>query len=303
MWPLYALLTALLIATSDAFAKQAMQQGATGPRLLFLRYVVSIPLLLPFLAAGIPTLDATFWKIHPVWIPLETTALYLYMRAIRVSPLSLTLPFLALTPAFLLITGRLLIGERIAAQGVAGILLIVIGSYVIHLREALRHPLAPFAAIAREPGSRLMVIVAALYSVTSICGKVLVGHSSATYFSVHYAVVMSLVLAPAGLWGWHGQAAACPWEDTGDSQQPKNVPTRRRRYSLIAAFTFSGSILFHMLAIQLAPVASMIALKRFSVLFGVLYGRLMFRETGVGSRLAGAALMLIGGGLIVAGRG
>ncbi|UCG16282.1 MAG: EamA family transporter, partial [Phycisphaerales bacterium] len=193
------MLSALGVSTSDALAKKAMERGADGPRILCVRYLLAVPVLLPFLSMGIPSLDRTFWLLHPVWIPLETVALYLYIRAIRVSPLSLTLPLLALTPVFLVFTGWLFLGETVGLRGVAGIVLVAAGSYVINVGHGGRDVLGPFKAIVREKGTRLMVVVAFVYSLTSVLGKVLIQHSSPTYFAFHYAVVMSIVLAPAGL--------------------------------------------------------------------------------------------------------
>lgn len=282
MWPIYSLLSAFGISTSDAFAKKAMERGAGGARILFVRYLLSVVVLLPFLSAGIPTLDRQFWLLHPVWLPLETVAIYLYIRAIRVSPLSLTLPFLALTPAFLVVTGWVFLGESLGACGVSGILLVVAGSYVINLSHAGRDVFGPFRAIAREPGTRLMVLVAFLYSLTSVLGKVLIQHSSPTYFAVHYALVMSVVLAPAGL------------RKTG---RPR--PGRRPTLVILSGVFYSVMILFHMLALNVANVAYMIALKRFAGVFGVIYGRLFFGEKGVAHRLAGSVIMVVGGVLIL----
>jgi len=45
----------------------------------------------------------------------------------------------------------------------------------------------------------------------------------------------------------------------------------------------------------------MIAVKRMSLLFGVLYGHFLFREEGLRERLAGGTLMITGVALIVFG--
>ncbi len=282
MWVAYALLSALGWALSDAVAKRAMARGADERFVLFVRYLVAVPVLLPLLARGIPPLDATFWRLHLPWIPLETTALYLYIRAIRVSPLSLTLPYLSFTPLFLILTGWIFLGERVSLLGATGIVMVVLGSYVLNLGERQQGILGPLRAIFRDPGSRRMLGAAAIYSLTSLVGKELVRHSSPWYFSVHYAVVMTLVLAPAGL---------------------RHVRPRVHRplagLLALSGVFFSTMVLFHMLAIERAIVAYMIALKRFQGVFGVLLGHFVFREPALGWRLAGSLLMVLGGGLIV----
>jgi hypothetical protein len=53
------------------------------------------------------------------------------------------------------------------------------------------------------------------------------------------------------------------------------------------------------LAIQQVEVAYMIAVKRLSLVFGILYGAVLFKEPGLGHRLPAGGLMLAGVGLIL----
>ena len=55
----------------------------------------------------------------------------------------------------------------------------------------------------------------------------------------------------------------------------------------------------HFLAIQQVEVAYMIAVKRLSLVFGILYGALLFKEPGLERRLPAGGLMLAGVGLIL----
>ncbi len=58
-------------------------------------------------------------------------------------------------------------------------------------------------------------------------------------------------------------------------------------------------VLSHMWAINLITAAYMIAVKRTSLIFSVIYGKLIFKEKEITQRLAGASLMVLGVGLIV----
>jgi drug/metabolite transporter (DMT)-like permease len=58
-------------------------------------------------------------------------------------------------------------------------------------------------------------------------------------------------------------------------------------------------VLSHMWAIHLITAAYMIAVKRTSLIFSVIYGKLIFKEKEITQRLAGASLMVLGVGLIV----
>ena len=99
----------------------------------------------------------------------------LYMKAIRDHPLSLTLPYLAFTPVFVILTGYLLLGERVDQAGTMGILLVVAGAWLLNQKHASwrdwRTWGTPLTAILHEPGSRMMLGAALLYSFTSAMGK------------------------------------------------------------------------------------------------------------------------------------
>ena len=54
------------------------------------------------------------------------------------------------------------------------------------------------------------------------------------------------------------------------------------------------AITFQMLALTMAPVAQVIAVKRMSALLSVLFGHFFFGEKGLKERLIGAAIMVSG---------
>ncbi|HEY9838498.1 MAG TPA: hypothetical protein V6D27_16555, partial [Vampirovibrionales bacterium] len=54
------------------------------------------------------------------------------------------------------------------------------------------------------------------------------------------------------------------------------------------------AVLFQMQALKLTLVVQVIAIKRTSVLFGVLWGKFLFQESGIRDRFWGATTMLLG---------
>jgi uncharacterized membrane protein len=58
-------------------------------------------------------------------------------------------------------------------------------------------------------------------------------------------------------------------------------------------------ILNHVLAISQVQAAYMIAIKRTSIIFGVLYGAWLFKEEKIGERLFGTIIMI--GGVFIIG--
>ena len=126
----------------------------------------------------------------------------LYMRAIRDHPLSLTLPYLAFTPVFVIAVAWVLLGRAgHRCKGRGGILLVVAGAWLLNGDQARRRDWRswadPFRAILREPGSRLMLAVAAIYALTSTLGKGAMQYMAPEYFGAFYFAVLGLSRHPA----------------------------------------------------------------------------------------------------------
>ena len=282
LWFFLSLASAFAVAVVDALSKKAL--GRSDP------YVVAwvrLGYCIPFLALSlfwirIPPLDAAFFRVILVLLPLEITALLLYTHALRQSPLSLTIPFLALTPVFLIVTSYLILGERVDASGIAGILMITAGGYLLHLHTVRKGWLEPFRAILREKGSRKMIIVAFLYSLTANLGKVAIRHSSPAFFGVVYFPLLAAVSLP--FLGVVSQGAY------------KTLLTRKRIFLLIGLFQ-TIMIFAQFTALSIAEVPYVISIKRTSLLFSILFGWIFFHEERIRERMLGAVFMV--GGVVL----
>jgi drug/metabolite transporter (DMT)-like permease len=73
------------------------------------------------------------------------------------------------------------------------------------------------------------------------------------------------------------------------------------RATLLPALFSLGEAIAGVVALSLTNVAYMIAVKRLSLLMGIVYGHFLFREEGLRERLAGGGLMVAGVALIVVG--
>jgi drug/metabolite transporter (DMT)-like permease len=287
-WLGLTLLSAFALATADALSKRYLSHYQPG-ELVLVRFGVSGALLLPVLLwQPWPALSPAFWGWMAVSIPMELLAMWLYMQAIRTSPLSLTLPYLAFTPAFNTLTGYVVLGETVTWTGLSGILLVVLGAWLLNLDAATNatrlNMLAPFRAITRERGSRLMLIVAAIYSLTSVTSKGALLQANPAFFGPFYFVVLgaaaAVLFASRDVSSWRALGKH-PWAHLG-----------------IGIF-MAAMVVTHFYAIEHIEVAYMIAVKRTSLLFGMLYGAWLFRETGLVKNLIAGALMVLGVYLIV----
>ena len=282
-WLGLTLLSAFCLATADAVTKRYLSHYRPG-ELVLVRFGVTGVLLLPLLfLQNWPELPLAFWGWVAALLPLEVLAMWLYMQAIRQCPLSLTLPYLAFTPVFNVATGYLVLGESVSRAGFAGILLVVCGAWLLNLDTARTgrtlDVLAPFHAIVRERGSRLMLGTAALYSLTSVLGKGALQHVTPQFFGPFYFVLLALVATTL-----FASRELSSWSAAG-----RNV-----RAHLLVGIFMAAMVLAHFYAIEQVEVAYMIAVKRSSLLFGLLYGAWLFGETGLARNLVAGLIMVAG---------
>jgi len=281
-WFLLSLACAYLTSTGEAFSKFLMRQNdewTTGCATI----LVSLPFITSLLIGrdGFP-LSMDLLLLLCIQIPFEVLAYYLYLKAIRISPLSMSVPYLSFTPVFTILTAGIILGESVSVQGLLGIFMVTVGAYVLNLERAASHPLAPLKAIVKSPGSRYMLLVALIWSLTSALGKKGVQLSDPLFFGVFYMIALSLPLTVIAGWRVKRNVANV------------NLKGRNALWLALAGLATALAMIAHFHAIQLVPVAYMISVKRTSLIFSVLYGGVIFGERHIRLRLFGTSIMLSG---------
>ena len=279
IWFLLSLTAALSVSVGDVVTKKYFSH-LSAYEMGLIRLAYAVPLLaVIFFSVDWLRPPSVFWGILAVALPLEMLAFYLYMKAIKVSPLSLSIPFLAFTPMFVILTGSILLSERVSAGGLTGILLIVIGSYVLNISHIKKGWARPLVAILTEAGSRLMLIVSFIYAVTSTLGKLAILHSSPVFFGTLYNMILCLAFL-----------SMLPFSKAPSLKKIVEKPWA----GILLGAVVSISVISHMIAISKIEAAYMVSIKRTSILFSVLLGAWVFKEEKLKERLIGAALMLVG---------
>ncbi|NVM22490.1 MAG: EamA family transporter [Desulfobacterales bacterium] len=281
-WFAISLACAYFMSTSEVFSKLLLRDNdewTTGCGMV----LASLPFMAPLIMGrdSLP-LSRDLLLLVSIAIPFEILAYYIYLSAIRIAPLSLSVPYLSFTPVFAILTAALVLQERISSKGFAGILMVTVGAYVLNIERFVHHPLAPLREIFKSPGSRRMLTVALIWSLTSTLGKKGVQLSDPVFFGVFYTVSLSIpMLLIAGWRIKHGPATV-------------NLKGRNTVWLILGGFVMALATISHFHAIKLAPVSYMIAVKRTSLIFSVLYGGLIFKEDRIRLRLLGTGIMLSG---------
>ena len=213
-------------------------------------------------------------------VGLITLVMWLYFRALQVSPLSLCVPFLAFTPVFLLGTGFVMLHELPAPIKIVGVVLIVVGSLVMHRKLWSQGWLAPVKAVIREKGSRYMLLVSLIFSITNPLDKKLVVMSDVFTESVCYGLGLCLSFYFLGrvLGGGDFRGAL-----------RNNV-----KWIVLAGVLDAVSLLMQLASYTYIDVVIAVSIKRAGIILSVFSGWLFFRERGITDKVIAASVMFAG---------
>ncbi len=278
-WIIFAIATAVFQSANDVLSKTRLKNLD--------EYLISWStrfFALPFLGISLffvepPQISGAFWIALAVGGCLNVLTTILYVKAIKHSDLSTTVPILAFTPAFLLITSPFMTGEFPTTIGLIGVGLVIIGSYLLNVSQSNNGLLTPYRLLLKDRGPRLMLIVAILWAITSNIDKIGVTNSSSLYWSFSTYTVMTIILFPIML--------------VKSSKSISQIPSL---FGVLFPLGFISSlvIISQMIAISLSLVIYVIAVKRSSAILSVLSGYLFFKEKHLIERLAGTIIMILG---------
>jgi drug/metabolite transporter (DMT)-like permease len=278
IWFFLSLTAAISIAARDVSIKT--YEDLDPPEIAILELLWALPyFLVGCLLVKTPPLDQTFWWTYLLSIPINILAYIFYLYAIKISPISLSVPFLAFTPVFMILTGFIFLAETINIWGGLGIGLIVLGGYILHFKQNQANLFAPVSAFLREKGSWFMLIVAILFAFAAVIGKKAMLHSSPLFFSYYFffvfntIILLGLILVRKNDW----------------RKILRNSPKGLWLGSLLMVH-----ISFHGLAIAISTAVYMIAVKRSSILFSVLLSWFILQEADIRYRGLGSLLMFTG---------
>lgn len=278
LWIALSLGTAFFSATEAALTRSGFQHlsaasAAIAPSLFSLPLFALTMLFLPS-AEILPG----FWPTLAVLVPVNALAFYLQSWAFKSSPLSLTVPFMAFTPAFVLLTGFVYLGERPSLWGGAGVLVTVLGSYLLYA-NAEGGIWAPLRAMTRERGSMLMLLAALIWSIASVMGKRLILLSNPLYAGCMFSLVHNAFLV--GVLLVLGQCSL------------RELRGSLRHGTALGACLYLH-ILCHFLAVSMTAVAYMLSIKRLNGLIALGYETVLFKQPLPAHRLYGTIWMTAG---------
>src|ERR1017187_1629453 len=127
--PIGLLLAAAMSVTNvmtDVWRKRALDKRDLFPATFWIRIAVAVVFAVVLGAQILRGVPVVF--IYLVLdVGLITIVMWLYFRALQISPLSMCIPFLAFTPVFLIPSTYIILGQKPEPIKLLGVLLIVAG--------------------------------------------------------------------------------------------------------------------------------------------------------------------------------
>jgi drug/metabolite transporter (DMT)-like permease len=279
---LLALASAFSEATMNLFSKKAMKK-IDEYAVVWYAKVFSLPFLfLTLFFIQIPRFTIWFLLIVVAGALTNLVSLILYMKAIKSSPLSLTTPMLALTPLFSMSLAPFIFGEVPGFAGVLGVVLIAFGVYVLNLGKFEGDVLKPFKLLLKESGVLIMLVAALIMGISGVVDKFAVQNYNLFFYlfviTAFNSVVMTVIVLVKNARLWK------------KSMTLKSIVPIGMFNALTMIFIFN--------AFGLIFLAYAISIKRFSIIFSIIYGFYFFKEKKIKQRLAGALIMIFGAFLI-----
>ncbi len=232
------------------------------------------------------------WPSSSYWPPLALAVVanfianLLFLEALRRSPLSRTVPFLALSPAFAALSGLLVLGENLEARQWWGIALVVTGALALNLEQGGLGPRAALRALREEPGSLMMVGTAACWGLAAPFDKMALQRTELRLHAFFLALGIGVLLL--AMMSWRRRLAAL------------RVGSRPLVLMLVAIVVAMAALSAQLVAYRAGPVGLAETIKRvMGMCAAVLLGRLLFSEPVTAAKLRGILLMAFGVALIV----
>ncbi|PIN76090.1 hypothetical protein COV17_03270 [Candidatus Woesearchaeota archaeon CG10_big_fil_rev_8_21_14_0_10_36_11] len=284
VWYLFALGGAFLSATYFALVKKFLKnvnQYVLASGVFLSAFCV---LIFASFIKGFPALGNSFYLAVFASVFLNIVSTTLYYKALKITDLSLATPMTSFTPVFLIVTSFLLLREFPTPIGMVGIVLIVLGSYVLNMTKNGGGLIDPFKRMFKDRGVVYMLIVAFLFSLSSNFDKMVVQNSDTLFGSAFVHLFLGIAFI-----------AISSFRSINILSVYKN---NFHTFFLIGLISALGAIFIN-IAFTMQIVPYVISIKRLSILFSVMYGGWLFKERNLFARVSGALVMVVGVILIV----
>jgi len=288
-WFVVAIISALLSAFAAITQKKVLfNLGAL--EFSFLLSIVNLVFSVPFFFfIDYETINTLNLSILFAKSAIGVLAFLCVMISLKNLEISNALPLLALTPGFVAVFAFFILGESLKSIEIIGLVLLIVGTFILESNN-IKEFVFPFNVFLKSKYHRFVIFALLLFTASSIMDKLLLIKLNLTPISltafqhIYFAILFSIIflffrnkekISSAGLnkdnIGW---------------------------IALISVLTI-GYRYTQIVAVSLASVALVLAIKRTSVFWATVIGGKLFHDKDLLKRSIAAILILIGAILIL----
>ena len=204
----------------------------------------------------------------------------LFLKAIKQSDLSLTIPLLSLSPMFSSLFSFFFLNEQLSNIQYLGIFLIILGTLILYSKKlTIYEIIKSFKIILKNSSAKLMVLVSIIWSLTPVIDKICLKNSSV---NIH-GFIQSL-----------GMITLLIFLFKKDKVQTENTK-KNWRIILLTVFIGSTATILQFYAILTNYVPIMESIKRsIGQLSSVFLGKIFFNEEVNKPKVVGVIVLSIG---------
>ena len=288
-WFAVALISALLSAFA-AITQKKVLFNLSALEFSFLLSIANLVFSLPFFFfIDYNTINILNLSILLAKSVIGVAAFLCVMIALKNLEISNALPLLALTPGFVAVFSFLLLGESLKTVEVTGLLFLIVGTFILESKN-LKEFASPFSVFLKSKYHRFIILALFLFTASSILDKLLLiklnlSPISITAFQhIYFAVLFSIIYLV-----FRRKEEAISFDIKKDSLG---------WIALISILTI-GYRYTQIVAVSLASVALVLAIKRTSVFWATVIGGKLFNDKDLLKRSIAAVLILVGAILIL----
>lgn len=289
MWFLFSVVSAISNAGFAVGVKLLPRFGGMG--IAVVTHVIAgiLGLLLFFLVGLSLPLTADFIYPATMTVILNVIACIILFSAIANSAISVSLPFLSITPVLTALLAFVMRGEALSLLAVTGILMVVAGAFMIEAKNPRDFLLLGGGRVFREPGVLAVCLVAVIFGLSSVYDKdAMLASDPETFVSVSFmarGVIFAILLF--FLASLRSRLAS--------------ITGKEGMLFAVMGILLVAELLAQAEALTGAMVANVVAVKRLSMLVTTFTGFWFFREPFTHARLAGVVVMVVGSVVIYFG--
>lgn len=186
---LITLISSIFWGSFDGVRKHLTQKLNHWTLLFYLSFFFSLIFLIWILINSSFVFSKDYILYGSITVILNFLANYFYIKAIDLSDISSSVPYLAFTSLFTALTSFLVLGENLNSSQLAGIFIVVIASFYINYKKG-DHLINSFK---ENKGGLLMILVSLLWAISAPFDKLAVSHSNVISHSFLQSVFICLL--------------------------------------------------------------------------------------------------------------